>query len=69
MKAIRSPISELFDGAKGPRGKSRSIAQPLTFDPEAFRLAEAFVKISDKGLRSSLVDVAEAMARKSNPRN
>jgi hypothetical protein len=34
--------------------------------PKALRFAEAFAKISDKGLRSWLVDVVEAMARKSD---
>jgi hypothetical protein len=41
----------------------------VAFDPEALRFAEAFVKISHKKLRSSLVDVAEAMARKSGSRS
>jgi hypothetical protein len=47
----------------------RLALKSVAFDPEAVRLAEAFVKISDKELRSSLVDVAEAMARKSGSRN
>jgi hypothetical protein len=35
----------------------------IAFDSQALRIAEAFVKISDKELRSSLIDLAEAMAR------
>jgi len=45
------------------------VTKSVAFDPQAFRLVEAFVKITDKELRSSLVDVAEAMARKSGPRS
>jgi hypothetical protein len=41
----------------------------VAFDPQALRLAEAFVKISNKESRSSLVDVVEAMARISGSRN
>jgi hypothetical protein len=36
---------------------------------QVLRIAEAFVKISDKKVRSSLVDLAEAMARKSGSRS
>jgi hypothetical protein len=34
----------------------------LAFDKQALRIAEAFVKISDKEVRSSLIDLTEAMA-------
>jgi transcriptional regulator with XRE-family HTH domain len=66
--ALDVPINELFGGA--PRTTSTSRAtQSVAFDPQALLLAEAFVKISDRELRSSLVDLAEAMARKSGSRN
>jgi hypothetical protein len=45
------------------------VTKSVAFDPEALRLAEAFVKISDEEVRSSLVDLAEAMARKSGSRS
>jgi transcriptional regulator with XRE-family HTH domain len=65
--ALDVPIAELFDGVaeSDPRLKpTKSVA----FDPQALRFAEAFVKISDKEIRSSLVALAEAMARLSGSR-
>ena len=66
--ALNVPISELFDGASGTSGTSRA-TKSVAFDRQALRFAEAFVKISDKELRSSLVDLVEAMAWKFGPRN
>ena len=66
--ALDVPVAELFGGA--PKTSSASKAtKSVFFDPQALLLAEAFAKISDKELRSSLVDVVEAMARKSDSRN
>jgi transcriptional regulator with XRE-family HTH domain len=62
------PIAELFGGASATSTMSR-VTKSVAFDAEALRLAEAFVKISSKELRSSLVDVVEAMARKSGSRS
>ena len=67
--ALNVPISELFDGASATSSTSSKATKSLAFDPQALRLAEAFAKISDKDLRSSLVDLAEAMARKSGHRD
>jgi transcriptional regulator with XRE-family HTH domain len=64
--ALNVPIGELFGGTAS--NTSRATAKSVAFDPESLRLAEAFVKISDKEVRTLLVDVAEAMARKSSPR-
>jgi transcriptional regulator with XRE-family HTH domain len=61
--ALDVPITELFDGSGEP-GSKLKVTKSLAFDSQALRLAEAFVKISDKEVRSSLVDLAEAMARK-----
>jgi transcriptional regulator with XRE-family HTH domain len=61
---VKVLITDLFDGASVTSSTSRA-TKSVAFDPQALRIAEAFVKISDKELRSSLVDVAEAMARKS----
>jgi transcriptional regulator with XRE-family HTH domain len=66
--ALNVRITDLFDGASATSSTSR-VTKSVAFDPEALRLAEAFVKISDKELRSSLVDLAEAMAGKSGPRS
>jgi transcriptional regulator with XRE-family HTH domain len=62
------PIAELFGGALATSSTSRA-TKSVAFDPEALRLAEAFVKISDKELRSALVDLVEAMARKFGSRD
>jgi transcriptional regulator with XRE-family HTH domain len=64
--ALNVPITELFDG--GTSRTSRG-TKSVAFDPQALRLAEAFVKISDKELRSSLVDLIDAMARKFGSRD
>jgi transcriptional regulator with XRE-family HTH domain len=66
--ALNVPITELFDGASGTSGTSRA-TKSVAFDPQALRFAEAFVKISDKELRSSLVDLVEAMVPKFGSRN
>jgi transcriptional regulator with XRE-family HTH domain len=66
--ALNVPISELFDDATETGSKLKATSS-LAFDSQALRVAEAFVKISDKALRSSLVDLAEAMARKYGSRS
>jgi transcriptional regulator with XRE-family HTH domain len=58
------PISDFFAGAS-ETGRSSFATKSIAFDPQAFRIAEAFTKISDKELRASLVDLVETMARKS----
>jgi transcriptional regulator with XRE-family HTH domain len=62
--ALDVPVAELFAGVSGASSTSKA-TKSFLLDPQALRLAEAFGKISDKALRSSLVDVAEAIARKS----
>jgi transcriptional regulator with XRE-family HTH domain len=60
--ALNVPVGQFFtDDA----GTSRTSAKPLTFDPQALRLAEAFTRLNDKELRNSILDMVEAMARKS----
>jgi transcriptional regulator with XRE-family HTH domain len=66
--ALNVTITELFDGV-AETGNTLKATKSLAFDPQALRFAEAFVKISDKELRSSLVDLAEAMARTSGSRS
>ena len=65
--ALDVPISEFFIGAN-ETGRASFATKSVAFDPQAFRIAEAFVKISDKELRTSLVDLMEVMARKSGHR-
>jgi transcriptional regulator with XRE-family HTH domain len=60
--ALDVPVGQLFtDGA----GTSRTPAKPLAFDPQALRFAEAFIRLNDRALRNSILDMVEAMARKS----
>jgi transcriptional regulator with XRE-family HTH domain len=66
--ALDVPITELFDGASEP-GRTSKATKSLAFDAQALRIAEAFVKISDKEIRSSLVDLTEAMAGRFGSRN
>jgi transcriptional regulator with XRE-family HTH domain len=66
--SLNVPIAELFDGV-AESAKMLKATKSLAFDSQAFRIAEAFVKISDKQVRSSLVDLAEAMAQKSGSRS
>ena len=61
--ALDVPVGQFFaDDA----GTSRTSAKPLAFDPQALRLAEAFTRLNDKELRNSILDMVEAMARKSS---
>jgi transcriptional regulator with XRE-family HTH domain len=62
--ALDVPISEFFAGAT-EAGRESVPLSTFAFDPQAFRIAEAFVKISDKALRVSLVRLVETMAQKS----
>ena len=60
--ALGVPVGQFFtDGV----GTSRTSPKPLAFDPQALRLAEAFLRLNDKALRNSILDMVEAMARKS----
>jgi transcriptional regulator with XRE-family HTH domain len=60
--ALNVPVGHFFtDGVE----TKRTSAEPLTFDPQALRFAEAFARLKDKELRNSIIDVVEAMATKS----
>ena len=62
--ALHVPVSEFFVGSKDAEHKS--FASPsAAFDRQAFRIAEAFVKISDKDIRRLMIRLVETMARKS----
>src|SRR5271167_1046596 len=45
--ALNVPITELFDGS-AETGSTLQATKSLAFDSQALRIAEAFVKISDK---------------------
>jgi transcriptional regulator with XRE-family HTH domain len=61
--ALDVPVSEFFVGAKD--AERRSIASPrAAFDPQAFRIAEAFARITDEQIRRFLLRFTETMARK-----
>jgi transcriptional regulator with XRE-family HTH domain len=59
--ALDVPVGQFFtDGA----GTGRRSAKPPAFDPQALRFAEAFIRLNDSALRNSILDMVEAMARK-----
>jgi transcriptional regulator with XRE-family HTH domain len=61
--ALDVPVGQFFtDGA----GTSRTSVKPLAFDPQALRFAEAFIRLNDRALRNSILDMVEAMARQSS---
>ncbi len=62
--ALHVPVSEFFVGSKDAEHKSFA-APSAAFDRQAFRIAEAFVKISDKDIRRLMIRLVETMARKS----
>ena len=47
---LKVPITDLFDGASATSSTSRA-TKSVAFDPQALRIAEASVNISDKELR------------------
>ena len=61
--ALDVPVGQLFTDTVGT---NRTSAKPLAFDPQALRIAEAFTRLNDKALRNSILDMVEAMARKSS---
>ena len=63
VNALSVPVSEFFVGVKD--AERRSFASPsAAFDLQAFRIAEAFAKITDEQIRRFLLRFAETMARK-----
>ena len=55
--ALDVPVGQFFSDVP------KSVKNSNAFDPQALRFAEAFIKIADKDLRSSMLDMVEAMAR------
>ena len=55
--ALNVPVAQFFSDEAKPAKKG------MAFDPQALRFAEAFIKITDKGLRRSMIEMVEAMAR------
>ena len=61
--ALDVTVGQFFtDGAVTTRTSAKSLA----FDPQALRFAEAFIRLNDRALRNSILDMVEAMARKSS---
>ena len=61
--ALNVPVSDFFVGVKD--AERRSFASPsAAFDPQAFRIAETFAKITDEQIWRFLLRFAETMARK-----
>ena len=61
--ALDVPVGQFFTDSAGT---GRTSEKPLAFDPQALRFAEAFIRLSDRELRNSIIDMVEAMARKSS---
>ena len=57
--ALDIPVGQLF------AVETKSTKKPMPFDSKTLRFAEAFIKITDRALRNSIIDTVEAMARKS----
>lgn len=57
-------ISAFFEGAEGPERAPVEAFSPLTLiaDPQSFRLAQAFSRISDPEMRRTLVSLVERIA-------
>jgi transcriptional regulator with XRE-family HTH domain len=66
-EALEMPVSEFFAGAEG-KGQHSRASKVSIFDPQTFRIAEAFVTLSDKELRAVLVKLVETVARKPGER-
>ena len=63
--ALNVPVGEFF--ARSNDAERSSFSSPkIPLEPQAFRIAEAFVKISDKEIRKLLIDLVEMLARKSS---
>jgi transcriptional regulator with XRE-family HTH domain len=63
--ALNVPVAQFFSDAAKPvkTDAAKAVKKPITFDPQALRFAEAFIKITDQGLRNSMINMVEAMAR------
>ena len=61
--ALDTAVSDFFVSASDT-SRFAFTTKSVAFDPRAFRVAEAFTKITDKQVRASLVDLVETMARK-----
>jgi transcriptional regulator with XRE-family HTH domain len=61
--ALDVPVAELFVGSSD--ASKKPTARAAAFDPEALQFAEAFARLTDKDLRATIVEMVEAMARKS----
>ena len=61
---LEVPVSAFFEGAppNGHAGGARP-AQDLISEPQPYRLVHAFAKIGDPGVRNSIVDLVEKIAR------
>jgi hypothetical protein len=61
-------VSELFAGVIDAEHKSFTAPQ-VAFDRQAFRIAKAFVKISDNEIRKLLIRLIETIAQKSGEKS
>jgi transcriptional regulator with XRE-family HTH domain len=57
-------ITDFFEGSeKGKAASSGRVVRDLISEPQSFHLVQAFAEISDRRLRSSVVDLVKKIAR------
>lgn len=66
-EALNVQVSDFFADAEGKKRGSLPSAVSI-FDPQTFRIAEAFGTLSDDELRAVLVKLVETIARKAGER-
>jgi len=61
-EALGVPLATLFDGVADDRRPRRPPPLHLLADAQALRLAEAFARIKDKGMRRMVVQMVDMIA-------
>jgi transcriptional regulator with XRE-family HTH domain len=56
-------ITDFFEGSEKGKATSSRAVRDLISEPQSFHLVQAFAEISDRRLRSSVVDLVKKIAR------
>ena len=56
-------ITDFFEGSEKGKASSGRVVRDLISEPQSFHLVQAFAEISDRRLRSSVVDLVKKIAR------
>ncbi len=56
-------ITDFFEGSEKSKASSGRVVRDLISEPQSFHLVQAFAEISDRRLRSSVVDLVKKIAR------